>query len=237
MKSSDRYDVVRKTQIALFQKSGIDKQDFDSLIELFSPRKLAEFLGLDYVELDEIPSNDPNFEIAGTLDRTNRVVCISMRFPVDQRRLTGLHEIVHWMLHQHVGRDILHRDRPVSDFLQNNSVKWYEREATNVACQYLMTEKMVKDRFSLLFDQPLDEPIQFNEDVAFYLMKDIEELRWMDENKRAMLLATTQVYGRPIMPLYRQFKVSPTAMAIRLKELRLLAPDRSRGKPNLRIVR
>jgi len=237
MKCADKYDVVRKTQIAHFQNSGVDRQDFDGLIELFSPESTAEFLGLEYVEREVIQSDGPDFEVAGMLDRSNKIIYVSRRFPVEQRRLTGMHEIMHWMLHIHVGRDVLHRDRPISHLPQNGSVKWYEWEATNVACQYLMTEKMVKERFSHMYGLDFGEPIEFNEDVAFFLNKNIEELRKMGSKKRAMLLATTQLYSRPITPLHRQFKVSPTAMAIRLQELNLLAPDRLRGKPDLRIVR
>ncbi len=42
MKCADGYDVVRKTQIALFKESGIDTHDFNGLIDLFSPEKMAE---------------------------------------------------------------------------------------------------------------------------------------------------------------------------------------------------
>lgn len=237
MKCSDRYDVVRNTQIALFKESGVDPQDFNGLIDLFGPERLANYLELDYRELEVIPSSNPDFEVAGMLDRTNRIIYVSRAFPLEQQRLTGIHEIMHWMLHQDVGRDRLHRDRPISHLPRENSVLWYEWEATNVGCQYLMPEKLVKERFSLVFGLRVGEQIQFNEDVAFYLGRDIEDLRRMDYKDRATLLATTESYGRPIVPLYRQFRVSPTAMRIRLQELDLLAPDRWRGRPNLRVVR
>ncbi len=198
---------------------------------------MAKFLGLKYVEMEVIPSNDPDFEVAGMLDRSNKTIYVSRRFPAEQRRLTGMHEIMHWMLHMHVGRDVLHRDRPISHLPRNGSVGWYEWEATNVACQYLMTEKMVEEKFAQMYGLHIGEPIEFNEGVAFFLNKKIENLRKMGVKQRAMLLATTQSYSRPITPLYRHFKVSPTAMAIRLQELNLLAPDRLRGKPNLRIIR
>lgn len=236
MKCANSYDVVRQTQIALFKESGVDERDFNGLIELFSPEILAEYLELSYIVVDKIPSNDANFETAGVLDRTNKTIYVSNEFSVEQRRLTGMHEIIHWMLHKHVGRDFLHRDRPITHSPQQNKVEYHEWEATNVACQYLMTEKMVKDKFSQIFNLPVGMPIQFNEDVAFYLNMDIETISKMNIQQRAMLLAATPLYGRSMNPLHRQFKVSPTAMAIRLQELELLAPDRWRGKPNLRIV-
>ncbi len=236
MKSADRFDLVRKTQIALFQESGVDKSDFDGIIELLGPEKIARYLSIKYIEVDELPSNDANIEIAGVLDRTNKTIYVSKKFPIEQRRLTGMHEIIHWMLHKNVGRDHLHRDRPISRVPGKDSVDWYEVEATNYACRYLMPEKMVKEIFARSFGLHIGEQIEFNENVAFHLGKDIEIVRTMDQMQRAILLATNSSFGRAIIPLYLQFKVSPTAMAIRLKELDLLAPDRWRGKPNLRVV-
>jgi len=203
---------------------------------LFSPEAISEYLGLNYRNVEVIPSNDPNFEVAGMLDRTNRTIYVSRRFPVEQRRLTGMHEVVHWMLHEHVGRDCLHRDRPISYLPQRRAVEWYEWEATNVACQFLMTEKMVKERFALVFHLPFGGSIQIDHHIAFHLNNDIEDVRRMDSMERSILLATTDFYGVHIVPLHQQFKVSTTAMAIRLQELGLLAPDRWKGKPDLRLV-
>lgn len=237
MKLADRYDVVRNTQVALYRQSGVDPNDFNGLIELFSPEKLAEYLELDYLEVEVLLSDNPNFEVAGQIDRTTKTVRVSRKFPIEQRRLTGMHELMHWMLHQHVGRDVMHRDRPISHLPKEGSVNSYEWEATNVACQYLMTAKMVAERFAQVFFLPVGVPIEFDENVAFYLNKDIEDLRVMDMHRRATLLATTPYYGgNHIIPLHQQFKVSPTAMAIRLQELELLAPDRPRGTPKLWVV-
>lgn len=237
MKCADSYDIVRNTQVALYKNSGVDSRDFAGLIELISPENMAAFLDLSYREVEVIPGTNHSVEVAGMLDRTNRTILISRQFPLEQRRLTGMHEIVHWMLHKHVGRDVLHRDRPISDVPQQGTVEWYEWEATNVACQCLMPEKMVKDKFSELFGLSYGEPIEFNEDVAFYFNMDIEQLRRLGIKQRAMLLTTARAFGRSILPLHQQFKVSATAMAIRLQELDLIAPDRWRGKPSLRIIK
>jgi hypothetical protein len=237
MKSASSYDIVRKTQIALYKNSGIESSDFTGLIELISPENMADFLDLSFKIVDVIPGANPNYEVAGMLDRTNRTIWISRQFPNEQCRLTGMHEIVHWMLHGHIGRDVLHRDRPITDQPQQGSVPYHEWEATNVACQLLMPEKMVTNKFAELFGLSRGEPIEFNEDVAFHLNMDIEQLRRFSIKQRAMLLATTRSFGRPITPLHQLFKISPTAMAIRLQELELIAPDRRRGTPNLRIVR
>lgn len=233
---STGYDVVRKTQIALFKESDVDKRDFEGLIHLFSPDVLAEYLGLNYCEVEEIPTNDPKIEVAGVLDRRNKIIHVSKKFPAEQRRLTGMHEIVHWMLHKHVGLDVLHRDRPISYLPEKTAVEWFEWEATNVGCQYLMPEKLVKDKFSEIFNLPYGEPLVFDESVAFYLKEDIEALRKMKQMQKVLRLVTASFYG-DIIPLHQLFKVSPTAMAIRLLELNLIAQDRQRGVPDLYVVR
>lgn len=236
MVQATRYDQIRHTQLALFKDSGIDKDDFAGLIELFSPENLADYLGVSYRVVDVIPSSNPNFEVAGILDRTNKNILVSNIFPIEQRRLTGIHELNHWMLHKHVGRDCLHRDRSITHTPEGNAVEWWEFEATHLACLYLMPEKLVKIKFSELFGLPIGVPLIFDDNTAFYLGRNIEELRGMDDKQKAFTLATTQKYGRDIDSLHKQFKVSSTAMAIRLLELNLIAPDRFRGRPNLHIV-
>ena len=231
------YDVVRKTQIALFETSGIDSHDFNGLINLFSPEILADFLGLEYHELEEISTNDCTMEVAGLLDRKNKVIYVSKKFPAEQQRLTGMHELVHWMLHEHAGLDVMHRDRPISHLPKEGSVDSIEWEATNVACQYLMPEKLVKEKFSEIFNLSYGESLEFDENTAFHLNTNMDKLRKMQEMQRARQLATAQFYGRHIIPLHQLFKISPTAMAIRLLELNLIAPDRHRGRPTLRVIR
>lgn len=233
---STGYDKVRNTQISLFKDSGIDKNDFKRLIHLLAPEMLADYLGLEYHEVEKIPTNDCTMEVAGLLDRENKTIYVSKEFPAEQRRLTGMHELVHWMLHENSGLDLMHRDRPISYLPKEGSVDRIEWEATNVACQYLMPKKMVKRKFSEIFDLPREKPLVFDENVAFFLNENIEKLRGMDRLQRARRLATAQYYGSHIISLHQQFKVSPTAMAIRLLELELIAPDRQRGRPDLHIV-
>lgn len=237
MKHVDKYEAVRRTQITLFHGSGLAKNDYAGMIELFGPKPLAEFLGVDYVEVEEIPSNDPGFAVAGTLDRRARLIQISMRFPHEQRRLTGLHELIHWMLHQQVGGNQLHRDRPISHRPDRNAVPFIEWEATNLACEYLMPEKLMKKLFASIFHVDYGQPLETDANVAFHLQKDEDALRGMDIRQKSFLLSTATFYGRPLIPLHRLFKVSPTAMAIRLQELELIGPNRYKGRPKLQIIK
>ena len=174
-----RYGIVRKTQIEMFRKSGISPDDQCSIIELLGPKAIADHLGLRYIEVEEIQSGSSQFSTAGVLSRADKLIYVSREFPADQRRLTGMHEVVHWMLHHDVGRDTMHRDRPISHQSDKNYVDVIEWEATHIACLCLMPEKMVKNSFSAMFGTPYGQPLEMDEDVAFNLMVDIEELRKM----------------------------------------------------------
>lgn len=231
------YTAVRKTQIAIFKESEIPKNSVEKLINLFSPEVISDYLGLKYVEQDEIISEDPGYKTAGLLCRSSKTILISKSFPLVQRRLTGMHEVMHWMLHQHVGANKLHRDRPIDHTPNQKNVDYVEWEATHVACLYLMPEKLVKRVFSEVFELPIGTALPIDEKLAFFLRVDIERLAKMGELERAIAVATANNIGQPIVPLHDLFKVSPTAMAIRLLELNLLDVPKHRGTPILKLIR
>ena len=237
MKYVDKYEAIRRTQITLFRDSGLGESDYPGMIELFGPRPLADFLGLTYKEVDDIPSENANFLTAGTLDRREKIIQVSLRFPPEQRRLTGLHELMHYMLDHDIGKETLHRDRPIDHQSGRNKVAFVEWEATHVACQYLMPEKLVKTIFSSFFHLEYGYPLCFEPNTAFHLNeKDETRLSKLDLRQRSLLIAQATFYGVSLIPLYEFFKVSPTAMAIRLEELKLIDSNSYKGKPILRIV-
>jgi len=229
-----RYSIVRSTQKALYKESGISASNSNAIIDLFHPENIAEYLGVKFVRLEEIPSGDIGYETAGMLDRDNKTIYVSNKFPIEQQRLTGMHEIIHWMLHKD---RVMHRDRPIEKTQNRRNISPIEWEATHFACLYLMPEKMVKQIFSETFNLSPNTQICFDEAMAFDLNVDIEKLLKMPRMERTIKLVTaTRFNGNMIMPIHKRFKISPMAMAIRLMELDLLAPDRRRGKPNLQIV-
>lgn len=232
-----KFEKVRRTQIALFRDSGLANDEFDGLIDLFSPENIADFLGLRYREVDSIPSIGLHVMTAGILDRPNKTILVSKEFPSEQRRLTGMHEVIHWMCHEEVGRNQLHRDRPIGFFQKSQEIDLVEWEATNFACQYLMTDRMVKEKFADSFKIDLGARFPFNENTAFYLGVDVDRLSKMSLRERSTKLATVSRFGRDILPMYKCFKVSPTAMAIRLEELGLVSIDCRSSRPNLKVVR
>lgn len=231
-----KVEIIRNTQVHLYKNSGLSQNDDKGIIELIGPEPLARHLGLDYRLVDEIPSSDPQFKTAGLLDRPKKRIYISRRFPPEQRRLTGMHEVVHYMIHDHIGRDCLHRDRPVDSAIPRTHVDQHEWEATNIACLILMPEKMVKRQFAKIFRLNIGEPLALDEYASHHLDQPLADLRQMDVKRQYLFLSTTHKYIDHVEPLYSWFKVSPTAMAIRLEELNLIAPARHRGTPQLHIV-
>ena len=236
VKHVDKYEAIRNTQITLFRDSGLGKSDYPGMIELFGPRPLADFLGLTYKEVDDIPSENTNFLTAGTLDRREKIIQVSLRFPPEQRRLTGMHELMHYMLNHDIGKETLHRDRSINLQSGRNNVAFVEWEATHVACQYLMPEKLVKTIFSIVFHLEFGKPLCFEQNTAFHLNEDESRLRKLDLRQRSLLIAKATFYGVSIIPLYEFFKVSPTAMAIRLEELNLINSNSYKEKHILHIV-
>lgn len=228
-----RYEVIHRTQKQIFRESRVAPDDFGGIIELLSPRVIADHLELDYWEVEEIPPHRPGFRTAGILNRANGQIIVSKEFPVEQMRLTGMHEIVHWVHHSHL---VMHRDRPIIHQSSQDDFDPVESEATRIACLCLMPEKMVKEQFAAIFRLQNGQQLQLDEQTAFYLEIDIDILRKMGRRQKALALATAHSFGCPVLPLHKAFKVSPTAMAIRLEELNLIAPDRRRGTPTLRIV-
>ena len=236
VKYVDKNEAIRRTQITLFRESGLEKSDYPGMIELFGPRPLADFLGLTYKEVDDIPSENSNFRTAGTLDRREKIIQVSLRFPPEQRRLTGMHELMHYMLNHDIGKETLHRDRPIDHQSGRNKVDFVEWEATHVACQYLMPEKLVRTIFSRVFHLEYGYPLCFEPNTAFHLNEDETRLSKLDLRQRSLLIAKATFYGVSRIPLYEFFKVSSTAMAIRLEELELIDSNSYKGKPILRIV-
>ena len=194
-----RYEIVRRTQIHLFRESGVPPDDHRRVIELLSPKVIAAHLELDYLELEEIPSHRPGFRTAGILDRRNRQIVVSKEFPADQMRLTGMHEVVHWIRHEHI---VMHRDRPIIHQPSQNEFDPVESEATRIACLCLMPEKMVKERFASIFHLTIGQQLELDEATAFYLGIDIDILRKMDRRQKALVLARANSFDGPVTPLH-----------------------------------
>ena len=170
--------------------------------------------------LGEMISSGKSVQVAGLIDRKRRIVRVaSSRFSHVEQRFTAAHELAHSILHPHGA--LLHRDRPA------DTTRWQkdpeEREADFFAACFLMPEKQVRLWFRRLF---LTDQFALNDDTAFALCAkpiDIVLSRFRSHRDLSLALARTISYnGRQSKSLAELFRVSPTAMAHRLEELRLV---------------
>lgn len=218
MNTFQALQLARQTQISIYQDSRSSVTNPEDLIELFSPESACDFLNVKLFEPEEIPGDNECYEIAGLFDRGASLIAIARKYPERYRRFTGIHEVAHYLLHP--GMNTLHRDRPLDHVRPGKARNPIERQADQFAACWLMPEKLVREQFTTRFGA---NTLRFDENAAFWLGIAPEAVRRLTHDERAMRVATARQFGgRMFQPLDEFFKVSTTAMAIRLKELNLL---------------
>lgn len=194
-----------------------------SYFEVLDPELAAIHLGVNYAlceTLGRFGSQNDHFEVAGSVDRQRNQISVSRKFRPDIMRFTGAHEIGHWLLHPGA---VQHRDRPVSGLETGLKQKRraIEQEADFFAACFLMPRKLVKRTFERMFGSDF----VFDDESAFHLSpQDPGAFLRPAENSysRELILATARTYkGFHSRSMAEQFSVSPTTMAIRLRELNL----------------
>lgn len=194
------------------------------IADMYDPRVACDVLGISYFEFpyfEDRFSGQPGGSVAGVLDRQRNTISVATNFSNEEIRFTTAHEVGHWVLHE---KEVLHRDKPVdAHFLNSDERPQIEREADYFAACFLMPGERVAAEFQIRFGSQI--PFEINEDVAFWLAPtDVDSLLNSPKRsmKRALALASAhQFNGRPFDSLAEKFKVSKSAMAIRLLELSL----------------
>lgn len=194
-------------------------------LELLEPRFLAQVLGATFVQqpglaLQPFSYKGRMMQTAGLIHRPSNQIAIDPNFPIPVRRYTGAHECGHWELHP---REALHRDMPLDGSGLNHVRSEQEREADHFAALFLMPRKQVIREFRIRFGT---EKLAFNNTVAQSICPErVDELLYSDPGTkvREKALARCQsLSGRHLPSLAQRFRVSVTAMAIRLEELKLI---------------
>jgi len=217
---------VRRLQGELWKEQlRLDPSTSDEL-SVLRPGVALERLGYDVQTVDclgESTLQGKRVRIAGLLDRNDQIVRLSRQFPEPELLYTASHELAHVVL-GHQG-EMIHRDRPMDPSTWQKDPK--EREADYFAACFRMPEKSVRRYFEEIF---LTEHFVLTEATAFalfYTSCDVEATRIRSERDLSLTLARATSYGRPVQSLIEIFNVTPSAMARRLEELRLLtAPVR-----------
>ncbi|MFN8291888.1 MAG: cyclodeaminase/cyclohydrolase family protein [Chitinophagaceae bacterium] len=223
--NSDIENLVRQLQNTLWlQKDVIWKnKSIKTPLDVLQPSMvLTKVMGYIYQSSNSLGIYEHDgelFEIAGLIDKNEKLVQVSKRFPQETQNFTAAHELGHAILHR---QKVLHRDRPL-DGSSNTPRSREEMQADKFATFFLMPTKMVKDIFFELFET---EKFRINEASVLAIRgNNISLFRRQCRDKRglARILATTEYYGgKTFNSLSKIFKVSTETMAIRLEELDLL---------------
>lgn len=217
---------ARRLQFEIYSRSKILFPLGTPAIErMFTPEVGARVLGYEYETRDRIaPVAGESFKAAGQVDNQRRIISVSSEFSIEERRFTGAHELGHITLHPWMDNLAPHRDRPIATASQARGRPQHEKEADYFGACYLAPRKIVLREFLARFGAA---PLFLTESLAFHL-----------GGKHERLLATAspgsldfaiavagarKLDGRHFTSLAEHFGMSVSAMAIRLRELNLVA--------------
>jgi Zn-dependent peptidase ImmA (M78 family) len=171
-------------------------------------------LGIELLEPDHIESDNGDSEVAGKMNRTLRQIVIAQKFTSEYQRFTAAHEIGHWVLHTDA---LLFRDKLLSGGERANQGRpVVEREADLFAAEFLMPEKIVRERFAFAFGDTIggsDPRLEFLQLSRPHLSLSTLSA---DLRRRSWFIAEVGPLGLA-QPLHKQFGVSTVAMAIQLE--------------------
>jgi hypothetical protein len=198
-----------------------------SPLEMLDPEAGALALGVRYERHDSLGRfgyRGAQFEVAGLLDRQAGKIAVSNRFPEATIRFTGAHELGHLMLHP---GELHHRDRPVKGLPEGVGRPKEEMEADYFAACFLVPRKLLKQAYEVRFRT--SKAFEFTEANSFHLAPDDYDSLLSPAPgslDRSIAIATAQSFaGYRFDSLATLFRVSPTSMAIRLKEVGLVTND------------
>ena len=223
--NSDIKEIVRRLQNTLWlQRDKIWKNKTpQNPIEVLKPQvvlmKVMDYTFLQSNSLGFYEQNGDVFEIAGLIDKSEKLVQISSRFPQETQNFTAAHELGHSILHR---QTVLHRDKPI-DGSHTTPRNREELQADKFATYFLMPAKIVEDTFFQLFE--MDKFILNENTVTAIGAESILSLRKKCRNLRGLgrLVASLELYaGKSFISLSEIFRVSVETMAIRLEELELV---------------
>ena len=205
----------------------------DSRIDRLDPFKIVtHILRVTLYEPEEIPlpkdyrpSGNVPFRIAGFIDRQENTIALAQGFRAPVRRFTLAHEIGHWKLHE--GQRYF-RDRPMIAGDRTNSIRSLEeREANRFAEELLMPRDLVRIYFKEVFgletlrNRPPDEALAHWLSAGRNRKVSVTDLSQKGREWIAFLVADHKK-DSDHLSLAVRFRVSPTAMSIRLMKLGLI---------------
>ena len=191
---------------------------------MLEPKIAAQVLGFSYEHYEGLGTwgqGGDRFEIAGLLDRQQWLIAVSTKFKYPTMRFTGAHEVGHVVL-DHPKR-VVHRDRPVFQ-MQAGPRDPFEQEADYFAACFLAPAKLVIEGMKMRFLS--EPPLPLTDDVAFHLCGSSGHALMgagPGSYEFAAAVANARSFNtHPFFSLAEEFGISVSAMAIRLRELKLI---------------
>lgn len=207
-------EYVREIQMGLWERRqellGTAHTDPIAILDPAVALRAYGFQVVSVESLGQFASSEGMFEVAGSIDKRQKLVQISAQFSRDIQTFTLAHEFGHALLHEATG---LHRDRGLDGTYSVRDPD--EREANRFATFFLMPSKQVRRAFEERFGSPA---VRFDERATFGRVRKNADIRRMAARRLASM---TQYNGSSFTSLADHFHVSVEAMAIRLEELKL----------------
>ena len=189
----------------------------------FSPSVVAAALGLKFQPVDDLGHDKDSlgkFRVAGVLLRDERKVLVVKGPSQAEIKFTAMHEIAHWILHPDA---VMHRERPISDS-QTVDRDRQELEADYFASCLLMPEKMLKRELKARFGRT---PVMLDLEMRYSLGLDAlnpKHPSWAEGLVHELAIAKCTMFrGNHFASLSEHFGASPKALALRLRDLDLVA--------------
>lgn len=218
---------ARRLQVEIWTQRGVLFQTGEPpLVQQFTPEVAARVCGLEYEYRPFISAETGvgDYQAAGVLDRVRGIISISTQFGFEARRFTGAHEIGHFVLHDWVGERRAHRDRPIGRGHVGSHRPKIEQEADYFAACFLAPRKLVANEFERRFGR---SPLALNETLAFHLCGKESRLLLTAPSGSldfaAAVAGAQSLDGHRFPSLAQTFGLSISAMAVRIRELGLVA--------------
>lgn len=190
-------------------------------LDVCDPWVAARYLGFDVQEgwLDS-PGTRQGFQLGGFIDRPARLIAISDQQKPRTKRFTLAHEIGHLRLHKGMQH---HREIPIHGLGEpREPTDPKEREANQFAGRYLVPTSLLIKAFRFSFGV---ESLTLIDDVAYELLgANFMSLMNSPPYSLAFERVVAQALhfrGRHFDSLHNLFQVSPTTLAVRLRQLGL----------------
>lgn len=199
------------------------KSTISNPMDVIRPQDVLEkVLGYNYIQADSLGMHaigSDLIEVAGIINKNEKVVAVSKQFSKEIMNFTMAHELGHLILHE---QTVLHRDRPFDGY---SSVPRspQEQQADKFAAYFLMPASIVKQVFAEIFKV---DKLYLMEATALALGGGnitAFRARCKDRHGFATVVAQVEYYGgKSFNSLAKIFGISAGAMAIRLIELDLV---------------